>query len=61
MPSSASLECSTAVMNSVIPQNAVPNDQLTREVNFDAVPFSPEEFGEKRNKTQGQMWAGSPS
>ena len=58
MQSSVSPECSTTVMDSGIPQNAVPNDKLTRQV--DIVPFSPEELDESRNKTHGQMWAGSP-
>jgi len=60
MPSSVSLQCSTAVVNSGIPQNVVSNDKPTRNVTVDMVPLSPEELGERRNKTHGQMWAGLP-
>ena len=59
MPSSVSLECSTAAMDSGIPQNAVPNDKPTRKFELD--PFSPEELAGRMYETQGQMWAGSPS
>ena len=59
MPSSVSLECSTATMNSGIPQNAVSNDKPTRKFELD--PFSPEELAGRMYETQGQMWAGSPS
>ncbi|KIM59079.1 hypothetical protein SCLCIDRAFT_1037766 [Scleroderma citrinum Foug A] len=53
MPSSVSLGCSTAITDSGIPQNSVPSDKPTRQV--DMLPLSPEELGEKYNKTQGRM------
>ncbi|KAL4068624.1 hypothetical protein V8B97DRAFT_858405 [Scleroderma yunnanense] len=53
MPPSPTLACSTAVGNRENPQTVIQEDVLSDELVVN--PFSPEDLGNRRNMTQGQI------